>query len=195
MPDAIATPSYAIPPPGRPGPAGRPAPGPAAASPGPDELRTCMSRFATGVTVVTYATGTGPRGTTMNSFTSVSAEPPLVLVSVARTARSHDQLAGRPFCVNVLGAEQEALAMLFAGMPRQRGCAGPRWTPGARVPRLADPLAWLECEPWRRYDGGDHTLVLGRVTGSGHRDGDALTYAWSRFGRLSPGVQGFEFLI
>lgn len=184
-----------------------------AAPPGPAELRACMSRFATGVAVVSYATGGGPRGTTINSFTSVSADPPLVLVSVARTARCHDQLAGRPFCVNILGAEQEALARLFAGMPvpagpavpaapagrASAGPAGPasaeaRWAPGARIPRLLSPLAWIECEPWRCYDGGDHTLVLGLVTGLDQRDGDALTYAWSRFGRISQGVLGIEFL-
>jgi flavin reductase (DIM6/NTAB) family NADH-FMN oxidoreductase RutF len=161
------------------------------ADPAPAELRACMSRFATGVAVVTYATASGPRGATMNSFTSVSAEPPLVLVSVARKARCHDQLADSPFCVNILGAEQEPLARLFAGLPVP---AEPGWVPGARTPRLLGSLAWVECGPWRCYDGGDHTLVLGQVTGLGHRDGDALTYTWSRFGRISHADQGIEFL-
>jgi flavin reductase len=177
MPDAVTPPAFPAPP----------------ALPEPGELRACMSRFATGVAVVTYATADGPRGVTINSFTSVSAGPPLVLVSVARKARCHDELAGRPFCVNVLGAEQEPLAKLFAGMPVPAGPA-PRWVPGARIPRLVSPLAWIECEPWRRYDGGDHTLVLGQVTDLGHRDGDALTYAWSRFDQISQGVQGVEYL-
>ncbi|MFI6934227.1 flavin reductase family protein [Streptomyces sp. NPDC050287] len=161
------------------------------APPSPGALRACMSRFATGVTVVSYATDSGPRGATMNSFTSVSAEPPLVLVSVARRARCHDQLADGPFCVNILGAEQEQLARLFAGAS---STAEPRWAEGARVPRLADPLAWVECEPWRAYDGGDHTLVLGRVTDLGHRDGDALTYAWSRFASTTESTDGIEHL-
>jgi flavin reductase len=165
-----------------------------AAPPSPRELRACMSRFATGVAVVTFATGGAPRGATINSFTAVSAKPPLILVSVARTARCHDQLAGVPFCVNVLGAEQEPVAKLFAGMRAPAGTAEPRWAPGTRIPRLLNPLAWIECEPWRTYDGGDHTLVLGQVTDLDHRDGDALTYAWSRFGRISQGVQGIEFL-
>jgi flavin reductase (DIM6/NTAB) family NADH-FMN oxidoreductase RutF len=161
------------------------------APPGAGELRACMSRFATGVAVVTYATDSGPRGATMNSFTSVSANPPLVLISVARKARCHDHLAVRPFCVNILGAEQEPLAALFAGLPVP---AEPSWVSGSTAPRLANPLAWVECEPWRSYDGGDHTLVLGQVTDLGHRDGDALTYAWSRFGRISQGVGGIEYL-
>ncbi|MFG2730423.1 flavin reductase family protein [Streptomyces canus] len=163
----------------------------ALAPPSPAALRACMARFATGVTVVTYDGDTGPRGVTMNSFTSASADPPLVLISVARRARCHDQLLDRPFCVNILGAEQEALARQFAGV---EGAAEPRWTSGVRAPRLDNPLAWVECEPWRSYDGGDHTLVLGRVTGLGHRDGDALTYAWSRFGVLTESADGIEHL-
>jgi flavin reductase (DIM6/NTAB) family NADH-FMN oxidoreductase RutF len=153
-----------------------------------------MSRFVTGVAVVTYSADGGPRGATMNSFTSVSASPPLVLTSVARRARCHEYLAAGPFCVNILGAEQEPLAALFAGMPALAGTTEPQWAPGARVPRLVNPLAWVECQPWRIYDGGDHTLVLGRVTDLGHRDGDALTYAWSRFGRIPQSADGIEYL-
>lgn len=161
-------------------------------SPNPGALRACMARFATGVTVVTYEGDDGPRGATMNSFTSVSADPPLILVSVARRARCHDQLVGRPFCVNILGAEQEPLARQFAGV---EGAAEPRWAAGARVPRLAHPLAWIQCAPWRTYDGGDHSLVVGHVTDLGHRDGDALTYAWSRFGTAVETTDGIEHLI
>ncbi|MER8223556.1 flavin reductase family protein [Streptomyces sp. NPDC094143] len=163
------------------------------APPSPGALRACMARFTTGVTVVTFAGDDGPRGVTMNSFTSVSADPPLVLISVARRARSHDQLVDSPFCVNVLGAEQEPIARLFAGAAP--GPTAPRWVPDAPVPRLHNPLAWVECRPWRSYDGGDHTLVLGRVTDLGHRDGDALTYAWSRFGTAPHSVDGIEHLI
>ncbi|MFJ8113917.1 flavin reductase family protein [Streptomyces sp. NPDC096132] len=160
--------------------------------PGPGALRACMARFTTGVTVVTYDGDDGPRGATMNSFTSVSADPPLVLISVARRARCHGQLLGRPFCVNILGAEQEPLARQFAGL---QGAAEPRWAPDARVPRLDNPLAWIECEPWQSYDGGDHTLLVGRVTDLGHRDGDALTYVWSRFGAATESADGIEHLI
>ncbi|MFE9601643.1 flavin reductase family protein [Streptomyces hokutonensis] len=164
----------------------------ALAPPSPGALRACMSRFATGVTVVSYDSEDGPRGATMNSFTSVSADPPLVLLSVARRARCHDPLLRQPFCINVLGAEQERLARLFAGA---QGLGKPGWLAGARVPRLANPLAWIECDPWRSYDGGDHTLVVGHVTDLGHRDGDALTYTWSRFGTAAESSDGIEHLI
>jgi len=163
----------------------------------PGALRACLSRFATGVAVVTFAGPEGPRGVTMNSFTSVSADPPLVLVSVAKRARCHEPLAGgAAFCVNVLGAEQEALARRFAGSAAAgEAGSGPGWAAGAGVPRLASPLAWVECAPWSRCDGGDHTLVLGLVTALGHRDGDALGYHRSRFGTIPEAGEGIEYLI
>jgi flavin reductase len=164
----------------------------AVAPPGPGALRASMSRFVTGVTVVTFPGDDGPRGLTVNSFTSVSADPPLILASIALKARCHDQLVGRPFTVNVLGAEQLKLARYFASDPVD---VSPRWSLDAPVPRLADPLAWMQCAPWRTYDGGDHTLMLGRVTDLGHRDGDALTWAWSRFGRAHEAAEGIEHLL
>ena len=153
-------------------------------------LRSCLGRFATGVAVVTFKADDGPRGFTVNSFTSVSMSPPLVLVSVARAARSHDALRGRGFCVNVLGAEQEAVARLFAG--GQTGTA--TWHEGAVAPRLAGVLAHLECRPWRDYDGGDHTLFLGEVVSFDYRDGDALAYHSSRFTSIVDMQLGIEDL-
>jgi flavin reductase len=156
-------------------------------------LRSTLGRFATGVTVVTFDAGDGPRGVTVNSFTSVSLEPPLVLVSIAKTASAHDQLRDRRFCVNVLGAEQEPIARHFSG-----GDAGaePRYVERADgAPRLAGALAHVDCEPWRAYDGGDHTLFLGRVTGFDHREGDALGYMGSRFTTFAEAETGVEYLI
>ena len=157
----------------------------------PGALRSCLGRFATGVAVVTFESGDGPRGFTVNSFTSVSMSPPLVLVSVARAARSHDALRGRPFCVNVLGAEQEGVARLFAGA----GAGTAVWREGQIAPRLAGVLAHLECRPWRHYDGGDHTLFLGEVAGFDYRDGDALAYHSSRFTSITDVEFGIEGLI
>lgn len=156
-------------------------------------LRSCLGRFATGVAVVTFRSDDGPRGITVNSFTSVSMSPPLVLVSVARAARSHDALRGRPFCVNVLGAEQEPVARLFAGSAADAATAV--WHDGAIAPRLAGVLAHLECQPWRDYDGGDHTLFLGEVAGFDYRDGDALGYHSSRFTSIADEQLGIEDLI
>jgi flavin reductase len=158
-------------------------------------LRSCLGRFATGVAVVTFAAEDGPRGITVNSFTSVSMQPPLVLVSVARRARSHDALYGRPFCVNVLAAEQEPVARLFAGAHDASQAATAVWREGPIAPRLAGVLAHLECRPWRDYDGGDHTLFLGEVAGFDYRDGDALGYHASRFTSIADVQLGIEDLI
>lgn len=141
--------------------------------------------------MVTFGSATEPRGITINSFTSVSIEPPLVLVSVARRARSHEALFGRPFCVNVLAAEQAQLAHHFAGK-RNVPVA---WVEGVLVPRLAGVLAHLECQPWRDYDGGDHTLFLGEVVDYDYRDGDALAFHSSQFMPLVTPELGVEQLL
>jgi flavin reductase (DIM6/NTAB) family NADH-FMN oxidoreductase RutF len=155
-------------------------------------LRSCLGRFATGVTVVTFDDGAGRHGFTANSFTSVSLEPPLVLVSVARRAHAHDRLAGTPFTVNILASEQEWLARRFAGGDSE---IEPRWRDGSRAPRLEHVLAWIECLPWRSYDGGDHTLFLGEVVDFDHRDGEPLAYLTSRFTALAEPPSGHEYLI
>lgn len=156
-----------------------------------DALRACLGRFVTGVAVVTFQGPGGRRGLTINSFSSVSMHPPLILVSIARTARAHDALYGRRFCVNVLGAEQEQVARHFAG-----GGTGPLpWADDPAVARLAGVLAHIVCEPWRDYDGGDHTIFLGEVTSFEYRFGDALAYASSRFTTVPEPVLGHEYLI
>jgi flavin reductase len=157
----------------------------------PRSLRSCLGRFATGVVVVTFAAPDGRRGITVNAFTAVSIIPPLVLVSVAKQAHSHDVLQGRPFCVNVLGAEQEAFARQFAGA----GGGTVAWVEDAAVPRLAGVLAHVECRPWRDYDGGDHTLFLGEVVEFDYRDGDALGFHASRFTTIPDAQLGIEDLI
>lgn len=152
--------------------------------------RSCLGRFATGVTVVTFDGVHGRFGCTVNSFTSVSLDPPLVLVSVARDARAHDELFGRPFTVNVLGAEQQALARHFAGPPQLE----PEWIEG-EAPRLAGTVAHFQCMPWAAYDGGDHTLFLGRVTAFDYRGGDLLGFSHGRFITIPELVPGIEHLI
>lgn len=127
----------------------------------------------------------------MNSFTSVSMSPPLVLVSVSRAAHSHDALRGSAFCVNVLGAEQEPLARLFAGAASGSAV----WHEGPVAPRLAGVLAHLACRPWRDYDGGDHTLFIGEVVDLDYRHGDALGYHSSRFTSIADVQLGIEDLI
>ncbi|MGH2654618.1 MAG: flavin reductase family protein [Actinomycetota bacterium] len=142
-------------------------------------FRGALARFATGVTVVGHRADDGsPRGITVNAFSAVSLDPPLVLVAIARGARSHDLLRGKPFSVNVLKVEHEPLARHFAGESQDVEI---RWVKGVVAPRLAEPLAWLECEPWADHDGGDHTLFVGRVVDFLFGDADALGFYQSRF--------------
>jgi flavin reductase len=147
----------------------------------PKALRRCFGRFATGVTVVTYRDGDEVRGATVNSFTSVSIEPPLLLVSLARATRAATGMENQPFAVNVLRADQTDVALHFAGRPR----------PGLRVrwndrgpdhtPSLTDAAAVFHCRPWQRVDAGDHVLELGEIVGFEHRDGDPLVFSDGRF--------------
>ncbi len=157
-------------------------------------LRGCLGRFVTGVAVVTFESPPGNRrGITVDSFTSVSLDPPLILVSIAKTARCHDPLAsGCALCVNVLGAEQEVLARAFA---RSREDLAVERVEGLHAPGLPGVLARFECEPWRCYDGGDHTLVLGRIIDFTFRDGDALGFYTSRFAPVADRHLGHEDLI
>jgi flavin reductase (DIM6/NTAB) family NADH-FMN oxidoreductase RutF len=154
----------------------------------PRQLRRVFGEFATGVTVVTYADADGvPRGATMNSFTSVSMDPPLALVSVARQAKACSALADRAFTINILSAHQLDLALHFAGKPSGRQI--PWHTSDAAPPRLLGTAAWLHCDPWQTYDGGDHLLVLGRVLGHDARPLEPLTFHRGEFRR-----QGLKLL-
>jgi flavin reductase (DIM6/NTAB) family NADH-FMN oxidoreductase RutF len=154
-------------------------------------FRGSLGRFATGVAVVTFDGPSGRHGITVNSFTSVSMDPPLVLVSIARTTRAHDELKGRPFTVNVLGAEQEAIASHFAGKPN----AEPLWVEGGTAPRLSGVLSYFQCTPWAVYDGGDHTLFLGEVQDFDYRAGDALGFVNGRFTTIPEYLLGHEALL
>jgi flavin reductase (DIM6/NTAB) family NADH-FMN oxidoreductase RutF len=162
-----------------------------ASAPRSHHFRGSLGRFATGVAIVTFDGATKRHGITVNSFTSVSMEPPLVLVSIARSTKAHDELAGRPFAVNILGAEQRQLAMHFAGWPG----AEPVWVEGGTAPRLSGVLAYFECTPWAAYDGGDHTLYVGEVAAFNYRNGDALAYANSGFTTIPESQLGIEELL
>jgi flavin reductase (DIM6/NTAB) family NADH-FMN oxidoreductase RutF len=135
------------------------------------ELRNCLGHFATGVTVVTCLADGEPHGATVNSFTAVSLEPPVVLVALGRHTKACRYLDGAPFTVNVLRRQQDDLARHFAGRP---SAAPIEWVSGTE--RLAGVLAYLTCVPWRSYDGGDHRLFLGEVVRFEHYSGDPLVF-------------------
>ncbi|MGC1212596.1 MAG: flavin reductase family protein [Micromonospora sp.] len=164
----------------------------------PALLRSAFGAFATGVTVVTVGGGR-PHGMTANSFTSVSLDPPLVLVCVDRGAVMHENLTlAGCFGVSVLAAHQEEVARHFANRSRRLGRSEfdpVDWLPGplTGVPLIDGAVARFECELWRGYDGGDHTIFLGNVLSLGRRtDEDALLFVNGRFRRTSPVVAPSE---
>lgn len=149
-------------------------------------LRDALGRFATGVTVVTAMAGDGPAGITVNSFTSVSLQPPLVLWCAARASSRHDLFVRAPaWSVHVLSAGQLDLCLRFS-----RGGAGfegleEALTPEG-VPALQGCAARFDCVPHACHDGGDHSILLGHVrrvtlAGPGHRP---LVFAGGHFGRF-----------
>ena len=140
------------------------------------EFRRALGHFATGVTVVTYAAEDASefRGTTVNSFTSVSLDPPLVLVSLGRQTRCAAALRpGSPYAINVLHHGQRDLAMHFAGRPPSslerttssspREGTGVEWEVRGGVPRLAGCGAYFRCVARDVHGAGDHVLVVGLV--------------------------------
>jgi len=130
-----------------------------------NELRRVMGHFATGVTIITTVSKSGaPFGLTANAFTSVSLNPPLLLVAVDKKAESYPHFEeSKVFTVNILSDEQETLSRKFAvsGGDKFQGVAYQMGANG--VPILDGALAYLECKLYAVYDGGDHTLFLGEI--------------------------------
>ena len=133
------------------------------------QYRDAVGMFATGITVVTARAGGFGHGMTANSFTSVSLDPPLVLVCVVRDAVMHKVLDNvGSFGVSVLAAGQEDLARYFSDPGRPMGMAQfvpLDWHPApvTGTPLLDGALAWLECTVEAACPGGDHSVFLGRV--------------------------------
>ena len=138
-----------------------------------NEFRTALGMFATGVTIVTAKSQDGTViGLTANSFNSVSLDPPLVLWSLARAAGSLAAFStGSHYAINILAADQKALAERFAvkGGDRWGGVEFTRGTGDA--PLLAGAAATFECFNRSRYEEGDHVIFVGEVERCTHRDG------------------------
>jgi flavin reductase (DIM6/NTAB) family NADH-FMN oxidoreductase RutF len=157
-----------------------------------EEYRAAVGRFATGVTVVTARIGRAFHGMTASSFTSVSLDPLLVLVCVQKEAVMHTMLEkAAPFAVSVLAADQEHLARYFSDSGRPQGIAQFRLVafregPVTGAPLLEGALAHLECRLECGYDGGDHSVFLGRVLSvEVGRDVDPLLYYAGEYRRFS----------
>jgi (E)-2-((N-methylformamido)methylene)succinate hydrolase len=144
----------------------------------PRAFRRALGSFLTGVTVVaTLQEDGGPRGFTANSFTSVSLDPPLVLVCIAKTASSCPVFASAAhFSINVLAEHQASVSMLFASKAADK-FAQTAWRRGpAGSPIIDGVTAWFDCYRHEVVDAGDHVILIGRVVGFEERPANPLGY-------------------
>lgn len=148
-------------------------------------FRRTLGLFGTGVTVVTTAGPDGVQGMTANAFSSVSLDPPLVLVCVDRKARTHERIReAQAFGISFLRSDQKELSLHFAGKPTDGvGQLEFRWVEG--VPVLASSLGWIVCSLWTAYDGGDHTIYVGQAVEMSVGEGEPLVFWNSRYWRLA----------
>jgi len=144
----------------------------------PDEFRSACGRFATGVTIATVLDSQGsPHGLTVSSFTSVSLEPPLVLICLGHAVTMIDSFrASKYFGINILATGQQEISERFArkGFDRFNGLA---WTPGTTgVPFIPGALAAIECEIEQRVTAGDHDVLIGRMLRAQVTEGEPLLH-------------------
>jgi len=141
----------------------------------PAEFRAALGQFASGITIMSTLQDGVAHAMTANAFTSLSLDPPLVLVCVDKGVRMHAAVLDCGYwAVSVLASDQRPIADRFARSGRDLytqfdgigTAAGPKT--GCLV--IEGALSWLECRTWATYDGGDHTIVVGEVLSLGTRD-------------------------
>jgi flavin reductase (DIM6/NTAB) family NADH-FMN oxidoreductase RutF len=152
----------------------------------PQEFRAALGRFTTGVTVVTTIDGQGRlHGITVSAFSSVSLQPPLVLVCIEKNTGSHYAFVeSRRFVVNILSESQQHISLQFAShIPNK--FAGIEFYQGIDgIPVLAGALANLECRLTSSYEAGDHTIFVGEIENSVVRQGKPLVYFQGNYRKL-----------
>ncbi|MEL7459820.1 MAG: flavin reductase family protein [Pseudomonadota bacterium] len=157
-------------------------------TPGPDNARAfrdALGCFATGVTVVTAKGPGGPVAITVNSFSSVSLDPALVLWSPGKSSRRHDIfLDAEQFVIHVLADDQRPVADGCVKNPAPFDALGA--TIGADgIPRFSGCLARFECDHFAAHDAGDHTIIVGKVTLAETCPGAPLLFARGQYGRFT----------
>jgi flavin reductase (DIM6/NTAB) family NADH-FMN oxidoreductase RutF len=152
-----------------------------------EEFRQALGRFASGVTVVTCKGDDGnPCGLTVSAFSSLSLEPPLVLICIDRRASVYENLKeGSCFAVNVLAQDQESVSRRFASREADRfkGIGYREGKTGA--PLIEGALAFIECRVVHSHPGGDHTVFIGQVESSEVNDGKPLLYFRGGYSSIS----------
>jgi len=152
-------------------------------------LRKALGCFPTGVVVVTTrGDNNAPVGITVNSFSSVSLDPPLILWSIALNAPSLSAFREHPgFTINILSEEQKELGLQFA-RPSENKFEGVDWHTGYEdTPILDNALAVLQCKTYQRYEGGDHEIYLGEVVKINFTEKQPLVFHRGQFEKLVAG--------
>ena len=147
-----------------------------------NSFRGALGAFVTGVTVVTTDSPEGPVAIVANSFASVSLDPPLVLWSPAKASHRFEHFAGsRRFAIHVLGADQRDIC---AAVLKSKTSVAQMDTTASHcgMPLINGALATFECNLEATHDGGDHMIVIGRVTKAHHRPGDPLVFHGGKYG-------------
>ena len=150
-------------------------------------FRQALGCFPTGVTVVTIGTQDAPKGMTVNSFASVSLDPPLILWCMDRKSSHYSAFTTmKNFTISVLGTTHRTVSDRLA-KPGEHELDGLALVPTENgPPGLADALAMLECAREAIYDGGDHAIIVGRVLRfSSHNTGAPLVFFRGRYGALA----------
>jgi flavin reductase ActVB len=153
------------------------------------DFRNALARFASGVTVVMTRNGEGSFvGFTASAFSSLSLDPPLILVCLQKDADCYQAfMEAESFTVSILSAGQSDIAQRFAtkAIDKLQGTGvAPASISG--LPRIEGASAWLECRTYSRVDGGDHTILIGEVIAAGATGAEPLLHFNRTFGRFDP---------
>ena len=154
----------------------------------PVALRELLGRFCSGITVVATEGPAGVVGFAFQSFSALSLDPPMVLISVMRRSRTLPVLLERgDFAVSVLGSDAAEVSATVGGRDPDKFSRVPlAWT-GRGTPVIAGSLAWFDCSVTRVVDGGDHVVILAEVNGAGPQDcsGDPLLFFRGRYEQMA----------
>jgi flavin reductase ActVB len=151
----------------------------------PIDFRNAMARFASGVTIVTTRAADGNFvGFTASAFSSLSLDPPLLLVCLQKDADCYAAFMANPqFAVSILARAQDDIARHFATKAPDKMSGAPTVSGElTRLPLMRGAAAWCECNIWERVDGGDHTILIGEVIGATSTDIEPLLHFNRAFG-------------
>jgi flavin reductase (DIM6/NTAB) family NADH-FMN oxidoreductase RutF len=149
-------------------------------------FKFAMSHFASGVTVVTTEIDGKPFGMTVASFASLSLHPPLVLICIEKTVKTHDAIAAAgKFGVSILRSDQQQVSSCFASRIEDKFAGVPLRRGTLDVPLIAGALTTLECRVTQQLPGGDHTIFVGEVIDAQTNEGNPLLHFRSKYRELS----------